>query len=77
MSCEKCPWGNRGFCYTSAKGKTEARELLPEEDVRFWDRRVGGEEGDDGVGIGGGNSREEGGGVEGALSSALSRNSVV
>ncbi len=37
------------MCYTSAKGKTKATELLPEEDVWFWDRRIGGEEGDDGV----------------------------
>jgi hypothetical protein len=54
------------MCYASAKGKTKARELLPEEDVWFWDRRVGGEEGDDGVGVGGGDGGEEGGGVEGA-----------
>jgi hypothetical protein len=48
------------------KGKTKARELLPEEDVGFWDRRVRGEEGDNGVGVGSGDGGEEGGGVEGA-----------
>ena len=42
------------------------REVLPEEDVWFGDGRVGREEGDDGVGVGGGNGGEEGGGVEGA-----------
>lgn len=42
------------------------REVLPEEDVWFWDGRVGGEEGDDSVSVSGGDGREEGGGVEGA-----------
>jgi len=54
------------MCYDPAKGKIKARELLPEEDVWFWDGRVGREEGDDGVGVGGGDGGEEGGGVEGA-----------
>lgn len=54
------------MCYDLVKGETEAREILPEEDVWFWDGRVGREEGDDGVGVGGGNGGEEGRGVEGA-----------
>ena len=54
------------MCYDSTKWKTKARELLPEEDVWFWDGRVGREEGDDSVGVGGGDGGEEGGGVEGA-----------
>ena len=54
------------MCYDSAKGKTKARKLLPEEDIWFWDERVGRDEGDDGVGVGGGDGGEEGGGVEGA-----------
>ena len=54
------------MCYNSAKGKRKARELLPKEDVWFWDGRVGREEGDDGVGVGGRDGGEEGGSVEGA-----------
>ena len=52
--------------YDSAEGKTNAREVLPEDNVWFGDRRVGREEGDNGMGVGGRNSGEEGGGVEGA-----------
>ncbi len=46
--------------YDSVKGKAKDRELLPEEDVWFWDRRMGREKGDDGVGVGGGDGGEEG-----------------
>ena len=46
------------------QGKTNARELLPEEDVWFWDRRMGREEGYDSMGVGGRDGGEEGGGVE-------------
>jgi hypothetical protein len=48
--------------------EAKARELVPEEDVCLWDGRMGREEGDDGVGVGldGGDSWEEGGGMEGA-----------
>ena len=56
----------KNMSYGSAKGKTNARELLPEEDVWFWDRRIGREEGDNSMGVGGRDGREEGGGVEGA-----------
>jgi hypothetical protein len=52
--------------YDSVKEKTKARELLPEEDVWFGDGRMRREEGDDGVGVGGGDGGEEGGGMEGA-----------
>jgi hypothetical protein len=52
--------------HDSVEGKTNARELLPEDDVWFGDRRMGREEGDDGMGVGGSNGGEEGGGVEGA-----------
>jgi len=64
LSYEQCLRSSRGFC--SVKGKPKARDLLPEEDVWFWDGRMGREEGDDGVGVGGGDGGEEGGGVEGA-----------
>lgn len=37
---------------------------LPEEDIGFWDGGVGGEEGDYGVGVGGGDGGEEGPRVE-------------
>jgi hypothetical protein len=50
--------------YDCAKGKADARELLPEEDVWFGDRRMRREEGDDGMRVGGSNGGEEGGGVE-------------
>ena len=52
--------------YGSAKGKTNARQLLPEEDVWFWDRRIGREERDDSMGVSSRYSGEEWGGVEGA-----------
>ena len=48
------------------QGKTNIIELLPEDDVWFWDRRMGGEEGDDSMGVGGRDGGEEGGCVEGA-----------
>ena len=54
------------MCYDSANRKTKAREILPEEDVWFWDGRLGRKKGDDGVGEGRGDGREERGGVEGA-----------
>lgn len=63
---------SRGFCSEKhvlrppPTGEQRARGLLPEEDVWFWDVRVGREEGYDGVGVGGGDGGEEGGGVEGA-----------
>jgi hypothetical protein len=52
--------------HDSVEGKTNARELLPENDVWFGDRRIGREERDNGMGVGGSNGGEEGGGVEGA-----------
>ena len=54
----------KNMSYGSAKGKTHARELLPEEDVWFWDRRIGREEGDDSMGVGNGEGGEEGPRVE-------------
>lgn len=48
------------------EGETNTRELLPEDDVWFGDRRMGREEGDDSMGVGGRNGGEEGRGVEGA-----------
>jgi hypothetical protein len=54
------------MCYGPAKGKTKARKLLPEYDVWFWEGRVGREERNDGVGVGGRDGGEERGGVEGA-----------
>jgi len=71
LNCEQCLRSSRGFCSQKHvlrlhQRETKARELLPEEDVWFWDRRVGGEEGDYGVGVGSGYGGEEGGGVEGA-----------
>jgi hypothetical protein len=41
------------------KAKTQARELLPEDDVWFWDGRMGREEGDDGLSVGNGDGRED------------------
>jgi len=52
--------------YDSAKAIPKAGALLPEDDVWFWDGRMGSEEGDDGVGVGGGDGGEERGGMEGA-----------
>jgi len=52
--------------HDSVEGKTNARELLPEDDVWFGDRRVGREERDNSMGVGSSNGGEEGGGVEGA-----------
>lgn len=48
---------------------TRERDALvcgTEDDVGLGDGRVGGQEGDDGVGVGGCDGGEEGGGVEGA-----------
>jgi hypothetical protein len=59
----------KSTCYDSArqKAKAKAGELLPEEDVRLSDGRVGRrEEGDDSVCVGGGDGGQEGRGVEGA-----------
>jgi hypothetical protein len=52
--------------YDSIEGKTNARELLPEDNVWFGDRRMGREERDNGMGVGGSNGGEERGTVEGA-----------
>ena len=56
----------KAFAMILPKRKTNAREILPKEDVWFWDGRVGRAEGDYGVGIGGGDSGEEGGSMKGA-----------
>ena len=48
------------------KGKTAAREYVPEDDIWLRNGRIGREEGNDSMGIGGSNGGEEGGGVEGA-----------
>ena len=56
----------KNMSYGFAKGKINARELLPEEDVWFWNRRIGREEGDNSMGVGGRDGGEEVGGVEGA-----------
>ena len=52
--------------HDSVEGEANARELLPEDDVWFGDRRMGREERDNGMGVRGSNGGEEGGGVEGA-----------
>jgi hypothetical protein len=44
--------------HDSVEGKTNARELLPENDVWFGDRRIGREERDNGMGVGGSNGGE-------------------
>jgi hypothetical protein len=69
---EQCLRSSRGFCsrksiyHDSAEGKTNARELLPEDDVWFGNGRMGREEIYNGMGVGGSNGGEEGRGVEGA-----------
>ena len=51
---------------TTLKREEKPSEDLPEEDVRLRDGRMGREEGDDGMGVGSRDGREERGGVEGA-----------
>ena len=51
---------------TTLKREDKASEVLPKEDVRLCDGRMGKEEGDDGMGVGSRDGREERGGVEGA-----------
>ena len=47
-----------------ANMESTAKELLPKDDVWFWNGRMGREEGDYGVGVGGGDGREKGRGVK-------------
>ena len=54
----------KAFAMIPPKRKPNAREILPEEDVWFWDGRVGRAKGDYSVGVGGGDGGEEGGSME-------------